>query len=197
MRRCFARALSPTCFSSQPTRILARARVPARSPPPSYPAAPSTTDRPGTRADVSGPHADALPVCIVCVHVWVFQCEMDLHMHACTHPNACTCTAEFLCSCICANAQAGTQRYNAKVARQFYCGCTFLVLSLKILFLTLSLSPCSLLNSHARTDTHSADIAKLHGITPDMVVAGSGSDDILGELKPVVSGCSVQMCVSG
>ena len=25
-----------------------------------------------------------------------------------------------------------------------------------------------------------ADIAKLHGITPDMVVAGSGSDDILG-----------------
>jgi len=28
----------------------------------------------------------------------------------------------------------------------------------------------------------SADIAKLHGISPDMVCAGSGSDDILGVL---------------
>ena len=45
--------------------------------------------------------------------------------------------------------------------------------------------PCSPVIDSGVTDGffrgNSADIAKLHGISPEMVVAGSGSDDILGD----------------
>ena len=116
--------LAPTSSSLRPTPLLLQPLT-AREPAQMYPDPTQTHFRSVSCACTCG-----------CFSVrWTCTCthaRIRMHAHA----------RQFLCSCICANAQAGTQRYNAKVARHFYCGCKFLVLSLKN-SLPLSLSPCS------------------------------------------------------
>jgi hypothetical protein len=79
-------------------------------------------------------------------------------------------------------------------------------LSLSIAVLATESGKCTTTHSHARTHTDTcrypdptqtalrAALAELHGVTPDRVVAGAGSDDILDVVLRVVCPTAIVIC---